>query len=360
MRSGDRRDRGLALVAGAVWIAAMLALAAIAIEVARLTDTATEVQVAADAAAFAAAVALGKNQTTSQAQTAGKNTAAANTADGRLVDVSGVQIDIGHYNPDPTANPHFSPACTPGGTTDGCNAAKATVTVSGVKYLMASILNGQQGTDLTKTAVAAAECPGSGWANLPAAVCKQALQSVPQDETCGAVSGPFVLNPSAAKNMCWTVFDPNMSANDAAFLSFFPPQCGGSRQFELFAQQALPLQHGVDANVWKALQCCVACQNFHDYTMPVIDCSAIPSCNTSPPLLSFATIHIANPTDVDTVGAGNTQCNIFPWGCSYTIRNAGTGNITASQICKSDLPGKPSTLGCTNHASTVIVLGQLP
>src|SRR5712664_2122087 len=121
MRSGDRRDRGLALVAGAVWTAAMLALAAIAIEVARLTTVATEVQVASDSAALAAAVALGKNQTTSQAQTAGQNTAAANSADGRLVDVSGVQIDIGHYNPDPSVNPHFSTACTPGRATDGCN-----------------------------------------------------------------------------------------------------------------------------------------------------------------------------------------------------------------------------------------------
>ena len=359
MQTRGPRERGVALVAGALWIAAILAMAGIAIEVGRLTTTATEVQVAADAGALAAAVALGKNQTPSQAQAAGTSTATANFADGRAVDPSSVQIDVGHYDPAPSANPHFSTACTPGGSSDSCNAARATVTVSGVNYIMASILNGQLATTVTKTAVAAAECPGSGYANLPAAVCSQALQSIPQDETCGAVSGPFVMNPNAANNMCWTVFDPSISANANAFQSFFPPQCGGTRQFELFAQEALPLQNGVDTIVWKALQCCVACQNFHDFTLPVIDCSGMTSCNTSPPLLSFTTIHIANPTDVDPV-ANKTNCNSFSWGCSQTFNNSQTGQITASQICKSDVPGKPSTSGCTNQATTVVVLGQLP
>ena len=58
MRAGERSERGLALVAVAVWLGAVLALAAIAIEVAHLTTAATEVQVASDSAALAAAVAL--------------------------------------------------------------------------------------------------------------------------------------------------------------------------------------------------------------------------------------------------------------------------------------------------------------
>ena len=360
MRTRSRRERGVAVVAGAVWLGAILALAAIAVEVARLTDTATEVQVAADAGAFAAAVALGKQQTNSQAQAAGSGAATANFADGRAVDPNGVQIDIGHYNSDPSANPHFSTACTPGGTTtDDCNAARATATVSGVTYLMASILNGQQGTAVTKTAVAYNGCPGSGSANLPGAVCEQALQNVPQDQTCGAPTAPFVMNPNTHNNMCWTVFDPNLTANANAFQSFFPPQCGGSRQFELFAQEPLPLQNGVDTIVWKALQCCVACQNVHDYTLPVVDCSALGNCNTSPPLLSFATIHIANPTDVDPL-ANHTNCSSFPWGCSQSFNNAQTGAITVSQICKSNIPGKPGISGCLNEKSTVTALGQLP
>ena len=49
MRSRGRRERGVALFATGIFLLAMLALAAIAIEVSRLTDTATEVQVVADA-----------------------------------------------------------------------------------------------------------------------------------------------------------------------------------------------------------------------------------------------------------------------------------------------------------------------
>src|SRR5207247_472267 len=135
MRSGGRRERGLALVASAVWLIAIFTMAAIAIEVARLTDAATEVQVAADAAAFAANVALGNTQTTSLAQAAGKSAAARNFVDGHAVDPDGVQIDIGHYDQDPTVNPHFSPACTqawyPAPTYSGASSPRSAVARSG-------------------------------------------------------------------------------------------------------------------------------------------------------------------------------------------------------------------------------------
>ena len=112
--------------------------------------------------------------------------------------------------------------------------------------------------------------------------------------------------------------------------------------------------------MWKTFQCCVACQGIHEFTLPVIDCSQAGNCNTSPPLLAFATITIAQPSDIDPPGSGNTQCNSFPSGCQQTIDNGPATQIVASQICKSNLPGKPSTLGCLNEASTVVVLGQLP
>ncbi len=82
------------------------------------------------------------------------------------------------------------------------------------------------------------------------AVCTQALQSIPPDETCGTVSGPFVMNPNAANNSCWSSLDPSVTPGADVFRSLFPPQCGGSKRVELFAQQALPLQNGVDTTVW--------------------------------------------------------------------------------------------------------------
>ena len=88
-------------------------------------------------------------------------------------------------------------------------------------------------------------------------------------------------------------------------------------------------------------------KNKHDFTLPVVDCSAMGSCNTSPPLQSFATIHFNFPTDIDPPGSGNTQCNQFPWGCSQTINNTDATGMTASQICKANRPGKPGGTGCT-------------
>ena len=223
MRAGERSERGLALVAVAVWLGAVLALAAIAIEVAHLTTAATEVQVASDSAALAAAVALSRGKSTSEAQAAGQSAAAANFVDGHAVDSNGVQIDIGHYDPAPSANPHFSTTCTPGVCAGGCNAARATVTVSGVQYVMANILNGQTATDVTKNAVADAECLGSGYANLPMAVCEGAFQQIPGDQTCGTGTGTFVMNPNLGQTACWSGLTLPSNPSTPDFLNLFPP-----------------------------------------------------------------------------------------------------------------------------------------
>ncbi len=365
MRAGERSERGLALVAVAAWLGAIVALAAIAIEVARLTTAATEVQVASDSAALAAAVALARGASTSGAQAAGRSAAAANFVDGLAVDSSGVQIDIGHYDPAPSADPHFSATCTPGACAGGCNAARATVTVSGVQYVMANILNGQTATDVTKNAVADAECLGSGYAQLPIAVCQQAFQQIPGDQLCGPGSGTFVMNPTTGQNACWSSLTLTTNPNRNDFLSLFPPECGGTQQLELFPQDSLSLQNGVDANVWKTLECCVACKGKHDFTVPVVgDCATLNStnCNTSLPLLGFASIHIDQPTDVNPPGAGGgqTDCgNFFP-GCSQTFSNPVGTAISATQAFRSDLPGKPGSSSCINLGSTAVVLGQLP
>jgi Flp pilus assembly protein TadG len=351
-----KRESGVSLVATGIWIFALIALMAGAIEVARLTDTATEVQVSADAAALGAATAMSRGLSP-QAVTIGQSAAASNFADGRTVDSSGVQIDIGHYDSDPTANPHFTAACTPG--TD-CNGARATVTVNNVRFIVASILNGQTGTAVQKNAVAAALCQGSGYP-LPLAVCEQALQQIPQDDTCGPVSGPFTMNPNTGQSACWTSLDASAASSSNYDQGIFPAACGGT-PVEAFTQEPINLQNGVADSVWKALQCCIACQNLHDFIVPVVDCAAVGNCNTAPPILGFATIHIASALDVQH-GNGNTQCNnsLSPWGsCGVTINNAGSTGITASQICKTDVAGRPGA-NCINFANTVApVLGQLP
>ena len=355
LRTRRARERGVTLIAGGVWMIAMLAIVAIAVEIARLTDTATEVQASADSGALGAALSIARGAS-GQAVTAGQNAAALNYADGKLVPTSDVQIDIGHYDSSSAASPHFTTVCTAG--TD-CNAARATVTVTGVKYLMATILNGQTSTSVQKTAVAAALCQGSG-SPFPMAICSNTLQTISGDNVCGAMTASLFMNPNAAQNACWTVLTAGGGASNV--LDLFPPQCGGT-PVQVALKQSIGLQNGVSNSVWQALQCCIACQDIHDFTVPVVDCSAIAACNISTPVLGFATIHIANATDVN-IGNGKNTCgsSFQPWGsCGVKIDNNGKDGIKGSQVCKAANSGVGGGSTCTNYGNTVIPsLGQLP
>jgi hypothetical protein len=353
--TGKRGDSGVTLAATAIFIFALLAITAIAVEVARLTATATEVQVAADSAALAGALAISQGQS-AQAVSWGQSAAGANSADGRSVDAAHgatVQIDVGNY--DPAANPHFSTTCSPG---VDCNAAMATVTVSNVNYIIATILNGQSGANVQKTAVAAAECQGGAYP-FPIAVCDNALTEIPQGDLCGPLTAAINIQPDSAQNGCWTSLGSNNTS--AAFAeSIFPPQCGGTEKVYTTLGQDIDLHTGLSDDVWKALQCCVQCQNVHDFTVPVIgNCAGV--CTATLPVVGFATLHIANATDVSRNTQGNTNCNSFSF-CSNGVQvpNAGISQIQASQVCKSDVPGAPGGTNCKNFANTVVVLGQLP
>ena len=358
MRTGNRREAGFTLAAAAMAMIALLAIAGVAVEVARLTYTATEVQIGADSAALAAALALSQGQTQGVAQSRGQSAAGRNSADGRPVDTSGVQIDIGNYNADPTAHPHFSATCTLG---VDCNAARATVTVSTVNYIMASmpILSGTTGTSVTKTAVAAVECQG-GASPLPLAVCSSALTSIPQNSLCGPLSSAINIKPDLAQNGCWSSLgEHSTSANFVR--GIFPPQCAGTPIYTSLGQD-IDLLGGLADEVFKALQCCIQCQNFHDFTVPVISCSG--NCSGASPVVGFATLHIANATDVSRATNGDTNCNSFSF-CpnGVTVANAGISQLQGDQVCKSDLPGAPGGTNCgtANFGNTVApVMGQLP
>jgi Flp pilus assembly protein TadG len=363
-----KRTRGVSLVATGMWMVALLALVAAAIEVSRLTDTATEVQVSADAGALAAATAMTRGLA-GQEVTIGQNAAANNFADGKAVPTSGVQIELGHYSSDPAANPHFTTTCTPG--TD-CNAAKATVTINNVKYILASILNGQASTGVQKNAVAAGLCQGSGHP-FPLAVCNQALASpLSQDNLCLSGTLKSGLTMQSGANACWTYLSAP-SQGTSTVQSLFPQVCGGSAppdfSFVTFGQ---PLNFvgnpGVSAATWALLQCCIACQPNHQLTVPVIDCPEIatpgganPCQGSQKTVMGFATLDIS-----DVFLNGNTQCkNVYPGGsCLVSVNNVPPGQdktMAANQVCKPDNSGKPGGASCTNFGNTAApVLGQLP
>src|SRR5437667_9897598 len=97
MRTPTSRERGLAMALAALWLAAIVAIAAITIEVSRLTDTATEVQVAVDAAALAAAENMLKGGNVDSAKAAARTVAAQNRTDGRGPAPGDVPLEFGSY-----------------------------------------------------------------------------------------------------------------------------------------------------------------------------------------------------------------------------------------------------------------------
>ena len=191
-----RRERGVVMVVAAVWLTAIIAISAIAIEVSRLTDTATEVQVAADSAALAAAENMLNGGTTTSATTTAQTVAGRNRTDGRAPAPGNVAIEFGTYKKATgfTAGPPD-------------NAARATVALPNVRYLLASVLNRATSTTVTKRAVATYE-PLGGTHPAPVTICDcdPALQQFSPDHPCsGPLSGPLTQTPDGTQTSCWLV-----------------------------------------------------------------------------------------------------------------------------------------------------------
>ena len=100
MKAATRHERGIAMALFALWLAAIVAIAAITIEVSRLSDTATEVQVAVDAAALAGAENLLKGGNVDSAKAAARTVAAQNRTDGRGPAPGDVRLEFGSYTVD--------------------------------------------------------------------------------------------------------------------------------------------------------------------------------------------------------------------------------------------------------------------
>src|ERR1051326_5979802 len=265
MRSRGRRERGVVLFATGIFLLAMLALAAIAIEVSRLTDTATEVQVVADVGAMGAAVARARGKDEAGAIQAGTDVAVLNFADGTHVPSSSVLIEAGHYDParDPGDMFHAGE--------DPHNAFRSTVTVRNVKYIMATILNGQAGTNVQKQAVAVPDCPTSGTATFPMTICDDYLSEIPPGNSCTDQSRFPQLVPDNAHSACWTSLGTgNASAN--IYQALLPTECGRNGGVVLNEGDGIELQNGQVNSFLQTVQCCIACKDVHKFTIPVVDC----------------------------------------------------------------------------------------
>src|SRR5205814_7031395 len=161
------------------------------------------------AAALAAAHNITSGGTTGTAQDAGQRVAARNTADGRSPAPGDVQIEFGTY----TSGTGFV-----AGAAD--NAARATVTMQNVRYLLASAIGGAS-TSVTKRAVAAYKCNNCA-APSPLTICDCALTSTTPGEPCTTISGgSLIQGPDGAQNSCFLTNSSGGGADEA----WFPSDC---------------------------------------------------------------------------------------------------------------------------------------
>jgi hypothetical protein len=348
------------MILAGIFIMAILGMAAIAVEVSRLTDTATEVQAAADAAALGASVARAKGQTEGQAIQAGKDMANINYADGRNIPNASVVIDPGNYDPKRATGDKFH------ANEDPHNAFRATVTMTGVKYILAMILNGQSSTSVQKRAVAVPDCPSTMTADFPMTICDSYVAGIDLGTQCSDQPMLRQLVPDGATSACWTSLGTG-SASSSTFKAILPTACGGDGGKVLYMGDDIQLQNGQVNSFLQVVQCCIACKDWHKFTIPVVDCAQMGAggCNgQAVDVIGFATINIPSYTDVLLSGGGQNNCrNIYP-GCTNPPPQGKINNVNAAvsgvyfnQTCKTE---SGSRGGSRCFGTTTVVLGQLP
>jgi hypothetical protein len=313
----------------AFWLLAIISIAAIAVEVSRLTDTATEVQVAADAAALAAAQNVVKTNDQTAATSAGQAIAAKNTTDGRAPGSTdtNVGLEFGSY----TVAGGFSLAAPVPGIS--IPAVRSTVTIANVRYLLASVFGVATSTTVVKRAVATYTCTGQSHPTAPITICDCTLQTYLQGQPCNGTGGnvPLTQSPDGSQNSCFL-------SNPSSDADWFPTDCpsvGLGLAPLLSAGQNISLNNGQVTPILRDFASCVG-DGVHNFTIPVIHCSNSPSCsigncNHTGQVVGFATINIASTSDIQSNGSPKY--------------------IRFTQVCDSDAPG-------TGGAGSATCFGQ--
>jgi hypothetical protein len=329
------RERGIAMLLAAIFLVAIIAIGAIAIEVSRLTATATEVQVAADAAALAAATSMiVPGHTSGVAQSDGQAVAAKNITDGRSPAPANVQIEFGTYQ---------SATGFVAGTPD--NAVRATVTIDNVQYLLAGVIGGLS-TSVQKRAVAAYKC-GNCASPAPITVCDCALQATAPGEPCTSITGGALLQtPNGNQNSCLL-----STAGGGADEAWFPSDCfpTGETGPLIGVGDSITLDNGQLTPVINDFQTCFNV-GVTDFVIPIVhcgdsgicsggvcsnggaacssnvDCCFIGNCNHTGTVVGFATMHV---TAVNSHGSPKTVS------LTQVCNNASSGGpcVTAATTC---------------------------
>jgi len=299
-RRARHGQRGIGLVAMAVWIVALAVIMAVAVDVARLSHTAGEVQTIADAAALAGAKALYDNRGVAGPEVdAARGVGNVNRFDGRLFPLSDnadgtMTVEAGTFD-GTTFNPGGGPPA---------NAVRAVATGKAVQFvagnLMGAVLgNTATGSDITKEAIAAYGCGSNCQPQLPIMLCQGLVTNLDPTQPCDPASlnlGPLTQTPAPDDTSCWSCLSPGCSASTPTYLALFPPECGGTGSATASVGEDVGVSNGQNTPVLRQLLDCISPtsqpngKNQHFFRVPVsTDCS---HCNQNSRITNFVTLKI--------------------------------------------------------------------
>ncbi len=311
-------QRGVGLVAMALWLTAICSLLAVGIDVGRIALTATEVQSAADIAALTGARALLDGRTPSTDATA---MLGANKIDSRVASSAATTtLQTGTVNGSGT----FSP-----GAAATANAIKATAAAT-VTNLFTGVFGAANAhTTVTKTAIATLATTQNARPDLPIALSGDCFNGF----DCNAANCPSL--DMQSNNAGWTGLTSGHSKPDAE--KYVPSPCGGGTTTPNINVGDTPpnTNNGSLGALFHDIHCMVCDQGKSGpFVLPVVDKTCTSGFNGNFVVKGFATVVVNSAT--------------------YCANGHNEKNLSLLSIRHVDSPGGVG--GCTNCGTGFIRL----
>ena len=264
----------------------IVGMAVLGVDLARLSVTAGETQIAADAGAVAYARRMLDNRIDGGSENPvpyANGVVAENSIDGQEATMADLQYDVGRFDFETRS---FQRGGMPG------NAVRAEGTAD-IRNIFAGVF-GSHTSSVTRAAVAAFSGVTSIQATLPIAVGECYFEQFRRTDLCSDL--PVLTQvPDDSDNSCWTSLgEDSASAKEAA--SMMPAQCchggkcgDGELPPPLSIGDQINIINGQVTDILMLLDDCVD-QGLTEFVIPIIECGR---CVQSMEVIGFATIDIA-------------------------------------------------------------------
>jgi Flp pilus assembly protein TadG len=279
MPSPLRNERGIGLVMTALTLTAFCALVAVAVDIGRITFTASEVQSAADVAALTGARALldGRTPSTDAKTLLGANTINSKTA----ATAATTQLQTGTVD----GTGKFT-----AGSGAAANAIQATTQTTVTNLFTGIFGKANASTTVTKTATAAITTTSNARPDLPLALSGSCFDNF----DCSAGNCP-TLN-TQTNNAGWTGLLSGHSQPNAE--QYIPGPCGGGTATPLInVGDAVNTTNGSVTSLFHDMHCLVCDQgNKGPYVLPVVNKSCTSNFVGDLTVMGFATVVVDSTT----------------------------------------------------------------